>query len=326
VQGRSSATACSSATLVYVEAPLALNGNDLGALEDARAVGILKGLQEGAKALRDVYTGDAHKSLKRRLNFVQKNIDLALHTAERGAAGSGLNRAIGTVRTMAAMAAAFGSGGEGDISNIESFAEFLQSREVLAQAPFLRPGFGNPTMRTTTALSTLVRHVDLRALEELREGTVTYPRLGRVRPRGASGKGPSRILFNLDSSQKPPMCGRGNAKHACLWIAQCTEVDMWLKHQGNPHMRDVPLFDLGTLRLVTSVALHEKAYSVEESVLTLPCWNRGVTSGCVADSDEPPLALEEGELSTDRTFSMPLGSRRNHAAREGRRVRARARP
>jgi hypothetical protein len=76
---------------------------------------------------------------------------------------------------------------------------------------------------------------------------------------------------------------------------------MWLKHQGRLHMRDFPLLELGTLRLVTSVALHEKAYSVEASVLTLPCWNRGVTSGCVADSDEPPLALEEGALSTDHT-------------------------
>ena len=301
VQGRSSATACSSATLVYVEAPLALNGNDLGALEDARAVGILKGLQEGAKALRDVYTGDAHKSVKRRLNFVLKNVGMAIHAAEGGAAGSGLNRAIGTVRTMASMQAAFGSGGEGDISNIESFAEFLQSRETLTQAPFLRPGFGDPMMCTTTALSTLVRHVDLRALEELREGPVTYPRLGRVRPRGASGKGPSRILFNLDSSQKPAIYGRGNAKHACVWIAQCSTVDLWLKHQGRGHMRDFPLLDLGTLRLVTSVALHEKAYSVEESVLTLPCWNRGVSSEREADPDEPPLALEERELSTDRT-------------------------
>ena len=65
VQGRSSSMPCSSATLVYVEAPLALNGDDLGALEDAREVGILKGLQEGAKALRDclLYTSPSPRDL-----------------------------------------------------------------------------------------------------------------------------------------------------------------------------------------------------------------------------------------------------------------------
>ena len=159
VHGISTSRPCSSATLVYVDEALTVHdGEDLGALQDARAIEILRGLEAGGEALRDLFAGDGSKQDRRRLNSVLRNVRLALHAAEQGGAGSVLNRPIGTMRTLASMARAFGIGGEGDMSNIGSFADFLQSGEALSQAPYLRPGFGDPMMRTATALRALVHH------------------------------------------------------------------------------------------------------------------------------------------------------------------------
>jgi hypothetical protein len=60
---------------------LVLSGDDLAALEDAKVLPVLFGIQKGIKILYDEHPGKFGKQLRGRLNFVKTNVDLAIRTA-----------------------------------------------------------------------------------------------------------------------------------------------------------------------------------------------------------------------------------------------------
>ena len=107
--------ASSCAVLVYLDGPLVLSGDDLAALEDAKVLPVLFGIQKGIKILYDEHPGNFGKQLRRRLNFVKTNVDLAIRAARGVHTENTMNRAIGTIRRMSSIVACIG--GDGNQTN-----------------------------------------------------------------------------------------------------------------------------------------------------------------------------------------------------------------
>ena len=89
--------AASCCSLVILDRPLVLAGNDLGALEDAKSVGILRAIQEGCDALYAEHQGKFGKSLRTKLNLVKANVDSAISVACSPEVPSSLSRRFGTI-------------------------------------------------------------------------------------------------------------------------------------------------------------------------------------------------------------------------------------
>jgi hypothetical protein len=195
--------AASCAVFVYLDCPLALAGADLAALEDAKVLPVLCGIRKGIEVLNHEHPGRAGKQLRTRLNFVKANIDLAIRAARGVDTESTMNRAIGTIRAMSSIVAYIGGYGNqtGDTEEKEdlfSFIHFLQATGVPKQPPKLKAGFGNPLMGTAAALRLVVLHLERQTLGDIRQGPVSYPRLGRlvVRTSGGRSRDLSRVFFN----------------------------------------------------------------------------------------------------------------------------------
>ena len=250
------------------------------------------------------------------MNNVKSVIELALRAArDSGVERSSITRVIGTAGPITDLLSAMVAeeGKPEEQLTIESFTKFLASTTKMEQAPWLRPGLGNEGLSTATALQLLLSIVEFKALDALKRGHVHYPRLGRLR----SPAGPtSRILFHLDASSKPDDVPHGNAKHCALWIGRCDTVDSWLrpdsKTWGFPS--DVGLLDLGVIRLVTAVSLHEKAYTVADAVSVLPVLQgEQVASNVDVRLHRGECSLESVAIDPERTTRIyALQLRRMH--------------
>jgi hypothetical protein len=230
-------------------------------------------MNEGALMLRSEYTGNPHKSMKRVVNTLIEGVETALKAArETGILRNNLTRVIGTCGPIAEVLGALveEEGNAAERPTIQTFTKFLTSTVKLPATPWLKPGLGNPTSNTATALHMLLTYVDYKAMDALKRGRVVYPRLGRLRNK--IGEDQARILFHLDSSSKPQDVPSGNAKHAALWVARSATVDVWLRDGWRTCVwpEDVELLNLGVTRLVTSVSLHETAYTVSDGIPQLP--------------------------------------------------------
>ena len=162
------------------------------------------------------------------MSFVKTNVDLAIRAAHEVNTENTMNRPIGTIRRMSSIVAGISAGEKADLP---SFIHLLQDNGKQTQPSKLKAGFGDTSMGTASALQLIMLHLECQTLGDIRQGPVSYPRLGRLVERPSTGRSRdvSRIFFNLDGSSQPAQAARGDAKHCALWIASKDAVDVVLQ-------------------------------------------------------------------------------------------------
>ena len=168
----------SAATWARLEAPQlpADRPATVGDLQDAGAFGVLEALRSCAQTLRATCIGEAHKSMRKRLNNVRKDAERALASAHDPAScSSGLATSVGAARLLSQYVSTD--------ETLGPFAAVLRRGGAEQQPPMLRPGFGDAEMPTARALHLLLGHWVHRAMSALQRGPVSYPRRGHLCPR-----------------------------------------------------------------------------------------------------------------------------------------------